>query len=92
MAERVRWWDMQPAQGSQAKTYTCPICHRRLLAMNPNTLLFPEGNRDRRRHAHTACVANEVKAGRMLTKREWQRAHRPKGAARPWWRRLFGRG
>ncbi len=42
MTEEARWWEMRPAQGRQAKTYTCPICHRRLLAMNPNTLMFPE--------------------------------------------------
>jgi hypothetical protein len=38
---------MRPAQGRQAKTYDCPICHGLLLAMNPNTLLFPEGDRER---------------------------------------------
>jgi hypothetical protein len=81
---------MRPAQGNQPKTYTCPFCHRRLLAMNPNTLLFPEGDRSRRRHAHTACVAAERKAGRLLTKAEWKRAQRAReGAKRGWWRRLF---
>jgi hypothetical protein len=90
--ESVRWWEMRPAQGHQAKTYTCPICHHRLLAMNPNTLLFPEGDREHRRHAHTECVAKQRKAGKLLTKAEWERAHRPpKAARRPWWRRLFGR-
>ena len=44
MTGSVRWWDMRPAKGGQAKTYTCPICHRLLLAMNPNTLLYPEGD------------------------------------------------
>ena len=90
MADPVRWWDIRPAQGRQAKTYTCPICHRALLAMNPNTLLSPEGDRDRRRHAHTACVARQVAAGKLLTKAEWERTLRPlRSAGRRWWR-LFG--
>src|SRR5262245_57474150 len=91
MADPVRWWDMRPAQGSQAKTYTCPICHDVLLAMNPNTLLSPEGDRQRRRHAHTECVARERAAGNLLTKAEWERTRRLPGAARrSWRRRLFG--
>jgi hypothetical protein len=91
MAESVRWWDMRPAQSRQAKTYTCPFCHGRLLAMNPNTLLFPEGDREHRRHAHTECVARQRSAGKLLTRTEWERANRPpRSLRRPWWRRLFG--
>jgi hypothetical protein len=92
MADPVRWWDMRPAQGRQAKTYTCPICHGYLWAMNPNTLLSPEGDRERRRHAHTECVARERRAGRLMTEAEWERANRPPrtASARPWWRRLLG--
>lgn len=90
MTDEVRWWDTRPAKGTQPKTYICPFCHRPLLAMNPNTLLFPEGDRSRRRHAHTDCVAREWRAGRLLTRAEWERAHRPQGpAGRSWWRRLF---
>jgi hypothetical protein len=91
VADSVRWWDIRPAQSMQAKTYTCPICHGLLPAMTPNTLLSPEGDRQRRRHAHTECVVRQRKAGKLLTKTEWDRASRPPGAAkRPWWRRLFG--
>jgi hypothetical protein len=91
MADPVRWWDIRPAQGGQAKTYTCPICHGLFLAMLPNTLLSPEGDRERRRHAHTECVAAQRRAGNLLTKAEWERSCRPPGVARqPWWRRLFG--
>ena len=90
MAGGVRWWDMRPAQSRQAKAYQCPICHGLLLAMNPNTLLFPEGDRERRRHAHTACVARQRKAGKLLTKAEWEQTCRPPtSAGRSWWRRLF---
>src|SRR6478736_2450326 len=92
MADSVRWWEMRPARGMQAKTYTCPICHGLLLAMNPNTLLSPEGDRERRRHAHTECVARQRKAGTLLTKAEWERACRPPGpGGRSWWRQLVGR-
>jgi hypothetical protein len=91
MADAVRWWEMRPAQSRQAKTYTCLFCQGRLLAMNPNTLLFPEGERQVRRHAHTACVARQRKAGKLLTRAEWERATRPPmSARRSWWRRLFG--
>lgn len=92
MAERPRWWDMRPSQSGQPKTYTCPFCHGRLLAMNPHTLLFPEGDRDRRRHAHTSCVAARHRAGDLLTRSEWERSQRPPRADRPpWWRRLLRR-
>jgi hypothetical protein len=61
-----------------------------LLAMNPNTLLYPEGDRERRRHAHTACVVTERKSGDLLTKAEWELSQRPpKSVGRSWWRRLF---
>jgi len=91
MAGSARWWDIRPAQGNQAKTYTCPICHRLFLAMVPNTLLSPEGDRQRRRHAHTECVTRERRAGRLLTESEWKRANRPpRSARRSWWRRLIG--
>lgn len=93
MAERPRWWDMRPSQSSQPKTYTCPFCHERLLAMNPHTLLFPEGDRERRRHAHTACVAAQHQAGRLLSRSEWERSQRPpREPGSRWWERLLGRG
>jgi hypothetical protein len=92
MADSARWWDIRPAQSGQAKTYICPICRGRLLAMNPNTLLSPEGDRERRRHAHTECVVTQRKSGALLTKAEWERTSRPaRPADRPWWRRLLGR-
>lgn len=87
-----RWWDIRPAQGRQPKTYTCPICRGYLLAMNPNALISPEGDRERRRHAHTACVAKQRQAGRLLTRSEWERTLRPPRSERgSWWRRLLGR-
>lgn len=92
MADPVRWWDIRPAQSGQPKTYTCPICHGRFLAMVPNVLLSPEGDRERRRHAHVECVARQRQAGKLLTKGEWERNRREtRGPRRPWWARLLGR-
>lgn len=92
VGDSPRWWDMRPAQGNQARRYTCPFCHGALLAMTPNTLLFPEGDHERRRHAHTDCVMAQRKAGKLLTRKEWEATHRPAGVEQrpPWWRRLFG--
>jgi hypothetical protein len=96
MADRARWWELRPAQGAPGKTYTCPLCHGYLLAMNPNILMSPEGDRSRRRHAHTACVAKARAAGTLLTRSEWEKEnrppHRPRPARRAWWRRLLGGG
>ncbi|SFW86605.1 hypothetical protein SAMN04489730_6432 [Amycolatopsis australiensis] len=51
-----------------------------LLAMTPHTLRFPESDRDRTRHAHIACVAAQHKAGKLLTRAEWERSQRPQSA------------
>ena len=64
--------------------------------MNPNTLIFPEGDRERRRHAHTACVAQQRATGKLLTRSEWERAQKQTAPTtvrlfgRAWWRRLIG--
>jgi hypothetical protein len=34
-------------------------------------LLFPEGDRSRRRHAHTECVMSARQSGRLPTRDEW---------------------
>ena len=82
---------IRPAQGGQAKTYTCPICRRLLLAMNPNTLLYPEGDHEHHHHVDTTCVVTRRKSGNLLTKAEWERSQRPpRMYGRSWWRRLFG--
>jgi hypothetical protein len=48
-------------------------------------LLFPEGDRGRRRHAHTQCVMSARKAGRLLTREEWLKTQ-PRGPSL--WQRL----
>jgi hypothetical protein len=51
-------------------------------------LLFPEGDRGRRRHAHTECVMSARQAGRLPTREEWLKTQpRPPSA----WRRLVAR-
>jgi hypothetical protein len=72
--EPVRWWSMRPAQNRKPTTYRCPICGRHLAALSEHALIAPEGDSARRRHAHTACVIKERKAGRLPNEEEWRRA------------------
>lgn len=86
-----RWWEARPAQNRQPKTYRCPLCGGHLPALSEHMLIVPEGDRTRRRHAHTACVMSARAAGRLPTRREWQDAQpRPPGPD-GWWERLKGR-
>jgi hypothetical protein len=71
--EPVRWWSMRPAQNRKPATYRCPFCGRHLPALSEHALIAPEGEMSLRRHAHTACVLDERKAGRLPTEEEWQR-------------------
>jgi hypothetical protein len=52
--------------------------------MSDHVLIAPEGDSNRRRHAHTECVARARKAGRFLTYDDWRAAER--GATAPWYR------
>ncbi len=72
--EPVRWWAMRPAQSRKPATYRCPFCGSHLPALSEHFLIAPEGDGDRRRHAHTACVLAERRAGRLPTEEEWRRA------------------
>jgi hypothetical protein len=90
MAEqpKPRWWSMRRAQNLKPATYRCPLCGRHLPALSEHTLLFPEGDPSRRRHAHTKCVMAARQAGRLPTREEWLKTQpRPPGL----WRRLTGR-
>jgi len=60
-----RWWTVRPAQNLKPATYRCPFCHQYLSALSEHLLVKPEGDDRRRRHAHTACVMAERKAGRL---------------------------
>lgn len=55
--DEARWWTIRPARSLQPKTYRCPICGELLHAMTEHALIAPEGNVERRRHAHLECVA-----------------------------------
>ncbi|MBO0768585.1 MAG: hypothetical protein J2O48_07860 [Solirubrobacterales bacterium] len=88
MAERPLWWEARRAQSTKPATYKCPFCGKQLPAMSEHMLLFPEGDHQRRRHAHSVCVMQMRKAGKLPTKAEWQ-ATQPKPPRRRWlpWRR-----
>jgi hypothetical protein len=70
MAE-PRWWTIRAAQNRKPATYRCPFCHRYLPALSEHVLVMPEGDPQRRRHAHTACALAERKAGRLPDRQEW---------------------
>jgi hypothetical protein len=42
--------------------------------MSEHMLLAPEGNAERRRHAHTECVLAARREGRLGTRDEWHAA------------------
>src|SRR5688500_12581771 len=55
--EEASWWAVRRAQSERPATYRCSFCDELLHAMNEHLVIAPEGNADRRRHAHTpsAC-------------------------------------
>ena len=94
----ARWWEMRRAQNLKPSTYRCPLCGDRLPALAEHMLIWPEGDRARRRHAHTACVLRARGEGRLPTRDEWRRAEREAALVAgggalpdPWWRRLLRR-
>jgi hypothetical protein len=86
--EEAQWWALRPAQSSKPATYVCPFCGHRLHAMSRHALIAPEGNVERRRHAHMECVGAARAAGTFKTYDDW-RAEQPRQPGRL--RRLFGR-
>ncbi|HWK27911.1 MAG TPA: hypothetical protein VNS09_15205 [Solirubrobacter sp.] len=77
---------MRPAQNRKPDTYRCPFCNRYLSSMSPHVLIKPEGDDQRRRHAHTECVLAERRAGRLPFRDEVE-------PPRPGWlQRLLRRG
>jgi hypothetical protein len=81
MAEAPRWWTIRGAQNLKPATYVCPFCEELLPAMIEHVLIAPEGDKRRRRHAHTACVMAERQAGRLPVRDEWL-ATQPKRSGR----------
>jgi len=85
---KPRWWDVRRAQNLKPATYRCPLCGRHLPALSEHVLMFPEGDRGRRRHAHTECVMAARKAGKLPTRDEWRKTQpREPGT----WQRLVAR-
>ena len=84
-----RWWTTRPAQSLKPATYRCPFCRKSLHAMSEHFLVAPEGDVDRRRHAHTECVAAARRAGSLPTHDEW-RATQPNEPG--FFKRLLSRG
>jgi hypothetical protein len=94
---------MRPAQNLKPATYRCPLCGKHLPALSEHVLIWPEGDKSRRRHAHTECVLRARKAGRLPSEEEWRQAQKRertssripgRSASSPWARlraRLFGK-
>lgn len=89
----VRWWSTRPAQNRKPATYRCPLCGGHLPALSEHFLIAPEGDMDRRRHAHTACVVAARRAERLPSEEEWRRTQpRPPSLWRRLRERLTGAG
>ena len=61
----ARWYVVRPAANRKPSTYRCPLCGGLLPALAPHMLVVPEAQPSRRRHAHTECVVQARKAGRL---------------------------
>jgi len=74
---------MRRARSNRPATYRCPFCGGLLHAMSEHMVIAPEGDVERRRHAHTHCVAAEHHAGRLPTYDDWRKTQ----PRRRWFRR-----
>lgn len=82
--DKALWWTTRPVRSSKAATYRCPLCGYRMHAMTSHMLIAPEGDVDRRRHAHTECVEQALRVGRLRTYDDWRRTQprRPRRLSR----------
>jgi hypothetical protein len=83
-----RWYSIRRAQNRKPATYRCPLCGQRLPALSEHMLMYPEGQAQGRRHAHTKCVLAARRDGRLLTQEEFGRTQ-PRPPSR--WSRLRAR-
>ena len=67
---KARWYVIRPAQNLKPATYRCPLCGKHLASMSAHMLVTPEGDSQRRRHAHAECVMAARKAGRLPLREE----------------------
>ena len=79
--EGARWWAVRRAGSLKPATYRCPFCGRQLHAMSEHVVIAPEGDVERRRHAHTECVSASREAGTFMTYDDW-RARQPRDPGR----------
>jgi hypothetical protein len=87
--DAATWWVVRPAQNRRPATYRCPLCGGLLPALSEHMLLIPDGDAQRRRHAHTACVMRARRDGRLPLREEveppgpslWLRLRRLAGRA-----------
>jgi hypothetical protein len=70
--DKPDWWATRPAHSTKPATYTCPFCNKLLHAMSDHLVIAPEGNAERRRHAHTECVRAARTAGTLRTYDDWR--------------------
>ena len=63
---------------SSRATYLCPFCDELLPSMIEHVLVLPEGDTQRRRHAHSECAMAERQAGRLPFRDEWLATQPPK--------------
>ncbi len=82
---KARWYALRPAANRKPTTYRCPLCGELLPALRDHVLVLPDGDPSRRRHAHTECVKNARREGRLPLREEVE-PRRP-----GFWSRLFGR-
>ena len=61
----ARWYAVRPASNRKPSTYRCPLCGEFLPALSAHMLVVPEGQSQRRRHAHTNCVVEARRSGRL---------------------------
>ncbi|MGZ6696471.1 MAG: hypothetical protein ACXVFL_12620 [Solirubrobacteraceae bacterium] len=66
----ARWYAIRTSGSGRPRTYRCPLCGNRFPAMQPHMLVTPEGDPERRRHAHAACVTRAREAGRLPLREE----------------------
>ena len=76
VSEPPKWWTVRAAQNLKPATYRCPFCGRYLPALSAHMLVMPEGDSQRRRHAHTACALAEREAGRLPLREDVSRRGR----------------
>jgi hypothetical protein len=61
---------VRPAANRKPSTYRCPLCGGLLPALSAHMLVVPEDQPARRRHAHTECVLEARRAGRLPLREE----------------------